>query len=431
MMKNTSEQLFARAKKTIAGGVNSPARAFAAVGGSPIFFQRGEGAYLIDADGKRYIDYVCSWGALIAGHARAEVLAAVAVAAKNGLGFGAPTAIEIEFAETIAKAMPSLEKMRAVNSGTEAAMSAIRLARGFTNRNLLVKFEGCYHGHADCLLVAAGSGALTLGIPSSGGVPPSAASDTLILPYGDINSLRRIFAEKNNEIAAVIVEPIAGNMNMIIPSREFLLAIRECCDSAGSLLIFDEVMTGFRVGRGGGQERFGIRPDLTCLGKVAGGGLPAAVFGGRSDVMNSIAPDGKVYQAGTLSGNPIALSAGLATLKIALADGFFGRISQTANNLAQGLNEVARRCGVAFCAQSAGGMIGIYFRESPPQNFDEVKKCNANQFRRFFHLMLKEGIYLAPSPFEANFIGDCHGEEEIAKTLAAAEKSLREISDSQ
>ena len=422
-----SRKLFQRAKQRIAGGVNSPARAFAAVGGEPVFFSRGEGAYLYCEDGNKYVDYVCSWGALIAGHAHPEVVAAVEEQARKGLGFGAPTELECAFAEEISSAMPVMEITRAVNSGTEATMSALRLARGYAKRDKIAKFAGCYHGHNDSLLVAAGSGALTFGKPSSDGVTEGAAADTIILPYNDAQSAADAFAKHGDNIAAVIVEPVAGNMNLIIPSREFLQTLRECCDKHGALLIFDEVMTGFRVARGGAQSLFGIRPDLCCLGKVVGGGLPAAVFGGRADIMRHLAPEGGVYQAGTLSGNPLALAAGLTSLKLTNAPNFYESLSSHTQTLADELNKAGQSSGVNFCAQSLGGMFGIYFRPVPPQNFTQAQECDETKFAAFHKKMLTRGIYLAPSPYEAAFTTSAHTESETAATIKAATSALAEL----
>ena len=424
-----SRKLFQRAKQRIAGGVNSPARAFAAVGGGPVFFSRGEGAFLLDEDGNKYIDYVCSWGALIAGHAHPEVVAAVEEQARKGLGFGAPTELECMFAEEISSAMPVMEITRAVNSGTEATMSALRLARGYAKRDKIAKFAGCYHGHNDSLLVAAGSGALTFGKPSSDGVTEGAAADTIILPYNDAQSAADAFAKHGDNIAAVIVEPVAGNMNLIIPSREFLQTLRECCDKHGAILIFDEVMTGFRVARGGAQSLFGIRPDLCCLGKVVGGGLPAAVFGGRADIMRHLAPEGGVYQAGTLSGNPLALAAGLTSLKLTNAPDFYESLSSHTQTLADELNKAGQSSGVNFCAQSLGGMFGIYFRPAPPQNFAQAQECDETKFAFFHKKMLTRGIYLAPSPYEAAFVGSAHTESETAATIKAATETFAEFPD--
>jgi glutamate-1-semialdehyde 2,1-aminomutase len=420
---NQSETLFARAKQHIPGGVNSPVRAFRAVGGDPIFFERGEGAYLVDADKRRYVDYVGSWGPMIAGHAHPQVVRAVQDAAAAGLGFGAPTVIETEMADTLCALMPALEQVRMVNSGTEATMSAIRLARGFTGRDAIVKFEGCYHGHADSLLVKAGSGALTLGVPTSPGVPADLASHTLTLDFNDTGQLERVFAELGERIAAVIVEPVAGNMNCVPPLPEFLPALRRHCDAHGSLLIFDEVMTGFRVALGGAQALYGVKPDLTTLGKIIGGGLPVGAFGGRADVMAHIAPLGPVYQAGTLSGNPIAMAAGLANLRLVQEPGFHQRLDDTAKRLVAGMVERARAAGVALAGNQVGGMFGLFFSaEEPISNFSQVMACDQDRFARFFHGMLREGVYLAPSAFEAGFVSSAHDQHAIDATLAAAER---------
>lgn len=422
-----SERLFRRAELAIPGGVNSPVRAFKSVGGTPLFVQRGKGALVWDADGNSYIDYVGSWGPLILGHAHPEVLKAVELAASRGLGFGAPTEQEVEMAELLCRLVPALEQVRLVSSGTEATMSAIRLARGFTGRSKIVKFEGCYHGHADALLVKAGSGALTFGQPSSAGVPAGTAATTLVLEYNDARAVEHLFQREGHEIAAVIVEPVAGNMNLVAPQPGFLETLRAQCSRHGAVLIFDEVMTGFRVALGGAQSLYGIKPDLTTLGKVIGGGLPVAAFGGRRDIMQHLAPLGPVYQAGTLSGNPVAVAAGLATLKALQAPRFFDRLSETAQNLCAGLTAAARRHGIAFSAARVGGMFGLYFRSTPPTRYAEVLECDKTAFSRFFHAMLAEGVYLAPSPYEAGFVSAAHGTEEIAKTLAAAEKAFAEI----
>ena len=427
MSGETSRALFARAQKRIPGGVNSPARAFARVGGEPFFVARGDGARLFDADGRALVDFVNSWGAAIVGHARAEVLRAVEAALAGGLGFGCPTAIEVEFAETIAAWRPEIEMSRAVTSGTEATMSAIRVARGFTGRDLLIKFAGGYHGHADSLLVAAGSGALTLGAPSSAGVPAGAARDTLVLPYNDAQAAAAAFAEYGDKIAAVIVEPVAGNMNMIAPRADFLPALRAHCDAAGAVLIFDEVMTGFRIASGGAAALFGVRPDLVCLGKVAGGGLPLAVFGGRREVMSALSPLGAVYQAGTLAGNPVCLAAGLATLKIAAQAGFYERLSALSAALTAGLEDAAQAAKIDFCARALGGMFGLHFRATPPDNLAEAEDIDEERFRGFFAGMLRRGFYFAPSPFEAGFVGDAHTPEDIEKTVAAARETFAEI----
>jgi glutamate-1-semialdehyde 2,1-aminomutase len=422
-----SRTLFQRAQLRIPGGVNSPVRAFQSVGGTPPFIHRGKGATVWDVDGNAYVDYVCSWGALIAGHAHPDVVRAVQQTAEKGLSFGAPTEAEVEMAELLAKLVPSLERVRLVNSGTEATMTAIRLARGATGRAKIVKFEGCYHGHADALLVKAGSGALTLGQPSSAGVPGAVAADTIVLDYNDGEAVERLFAAAGAEIAAVIVEPVAGNMNLIAPKTGFLEALRRCCTAHGALLIFDEVMTGFRVARGGAQQHYGIAPDLTTLGKIIGGGMPLGAVGGRREVMQNIAPLGPVYQAGTLSGNPVAVAAGLATLKVFQAPGFFEGVSAAARTLCEGLAQAARDAGIGFCAQSAGGMFGIYFRETPPATYAEVMQCDRDAFNRFFHAMLAAGIYLAPSAYEAGFVSSAHGLPELERTLAAAKKAFASL----
>jgi glutamate-1-semialdehyde 2,1-aminomutase len=420
-----SETLFDAARRVIAGGVNSPVRAFKGVGGTPVFFRRGQGAYLFDEDGRRYIDYVGSFGPLIAGHAHPEVVKAVREAAGNGLSFGAPTAIETEMAEILCRLVPSIERVRLVCSGTEAAMSAIRLARGYTGRDTLVKFEGCYHGHADSLLIKSGSGALTVGTPSSPGVPSALARHTLTLPYNDFDAVEDAFATVGNGIAAVIVEPVAGNMNCVPPVPGFLEGLRRICDQYGSLLIFDEVMTGFRVGLSGAQGLFGIGPDLTTLGKVIGGGLPVGAFGGRAGIMERLSPDGPVYQAGTLSGNPVALAAGLATLRMVAEPGFFERLSGITRDLTVGLRAAAEDLGVPFTTNQVGGMFGLFFsRDERITTLEEVLACDQERFKRFFHGMLREGIYLAPSAFEAGFVSSAHGPTEIAATLESARKVM-------
>ncbi len=416
-----NQLLFDASQVRIPGGVNSPVRAFRSVGGTPLFFQKGQGAYVWDADGKRYTDYVGSWGPMIAGHCHPEVVKSVQDAAANGLGFGAPTATELELAELLCKLLPSLEMVRLVSSGTEATMTAIRLARGFTGRSRIIKFEGCYHGHSDGLLVKAGSGALTFGQPSSSGVPAEIAQLTTVLDYNDAAGLERAFAEMGGEIAAVIVEPVAGNMNLITPKPEFLAALRNLCTQYGAVLILDEVMTGFRVSLQGAQGYYGIKPDLVTLGKVMGGGLPAAAFGGRRDIMNCLAPLGSVYQAGTLSGNPVAVAAGLATLNIVQSEGFYENLSKLAKQLTEGLSASAKKHGIAFCAQSVGGMFGLYFSAKIPTSYAEVMSCDKEAFNRFFHAMLDAGVYLAPSAFEAGFVSSAHTEEDIAATIAAAD----------
>ena len=421
-MTSRNEELFAAAQRVIPGGVNSPVRAFRAVGGTPRFFARGKGARVWDADGAEYIDYVGSWGPLILGHAHPVVVQAVQAAAAQGLSFGAPTAAEVELAELLCKRVPGLEQVRLVNSGTEATMSAIRLARGFTGRSSIIKFEGCYHGHADALLVKAGSGALTLGNPSSAGVPAETAAHTRVLEYNNVEMLEAVLARDGKSIACIIVEPVAGNMNLVAASREFLAALRALCTRHGALLIFDEVMTGFRVGPSGAQGLFGITADLVTLGKVIGGGMPLGAFGGRRDVMQAIAPLGPVYQAGTLSGNPVAVAAGLATLKLIQAPGFFDELAATTHALTEGLTAAARAGGAAFSAQCVGGMFGIYFRAMPPRSYAEVMQTDAQAFNRFFHAMLEHGIYFAPSAFEAGFVSAAHGRDEIETTLAAARR---------
>lgn len=425
-MISRNQQLFERSQEFIPGGVNSPVRAFKSVGGTPIFFRRGQGAYVWDADDKNYIDYVGSWGPLILGHAHPEVIEAVEAAARNGLTFGAPTEAELEIAELLCKLVPSLEQVRLVSSGTEATMSAIRLARGYTGRNRIIKFEGCYHGHDDALLVKAGSGALTFGHPSSAGVPAETASSTMVLDYNDLAGVEQAFGQFGQEIAAVIVEPVAGNMNLIAPNPGFLQGLRQLCTQHGSVLIFDEVMTGFRVGLECAQGLFNIKPDLTTLGKVIGGGMPMAAFGGRREIMQCLAPLGAVYQAGTLSGNPVAVAAGLATLRLVQAPNFYEKLSARTRQLTDGLAAVAKKHGIVFCAQAIGGMFGLYFRENPPGSYAEVMSCDRDAFNRFFHAMLQEGVYFAPSAFEAGFVSATHGDAEIGKTLAAAEKIFKQ-----
>ena len=422
-----SHKLFRRAQRVIPAGVNSPVRAFRSVGGTPPFVQRGKGARVWDVDGRAYIDYVGSWGPLIVGHSHPKVVKAAQQAAARGLSFGAPTAQETEMAELLCRLMPSLEQVRLVSSGTEATMSALRLARGHTRRSKVIKFEGCYHGHADALLVKAGSGALTFGQPSSAGVPAETAAHTIVLEYNSESALERAFERGGSEIAAVIVEPVAGNMNLVAPRQEFLRALRRLCTQHGSVLIFDEVMTGFRVALGGAQALYGVRPDLTTLGKVIGGGLPVGAFGGRHDIMQSIAPLGPVYQAGTLSGNPVAVAAGLATLRLIQAPRFFDRLAATARALCAGLTRAAREHGVPFAAASVGGMFGLYFRETPPASYAEVMQCDKAAFSRFFHGMLSRGIYLAPSAYEAGFVSSAHGHAEIARTVGAAKEVFRDL----
>ncbi len=412
---------FEEAKQVIAGGVNSPVRAFKAVGGAPVFFERGSGAYLYDTDGRSYIDYVGSWGPMILGHAHPGVIARVREAMENGLSFGAPTTIETALAKKICALMPAIERLRMVNSGTEAAMSAIRLARGFTGRDKIIKFEGCYHGHADSLLVKAGSGALTLGIPTSPGVPADTAKHTLTLRFNDAAQVEDVFNDIGEQVAAVIVEPVAGNMNCIPGSQGFLDTLRRACDRYGSILIFDEVMTGFRVALGGAQSLYDITPDITLLGKVIGGGMPVGAFGGRQQIMDQLAPDGAVYQAGTLSGNPVAMTAGLATLNLISEPGFFSDLANKLGNLLTGLKEAADLNGVAISTNQVGAMFGLFFTEdSPITTYEQATACNKELFNRFFHRMLDNGIYLAPSSYEAGFISSAHGRTEINRTIAAA-----------
>ena len=424
-MTSRNESLFERARQRIPAGVNSPVRAFRAVGGTPPFFERASGAYLWDADGKRYIDYLGSWGPMVLGHTHPDVVEAVQAAASKALSFGAPTEVEIELAEMICRLLPSIEMVRLVSSGTEATMSAIRLARGFSGRSLIVKFEGCYHGHADSLLVKAGSGALTFGNPSSAGVPPETAAQTLILDFNDTAQVDALFKERGDQIACVIVEPVAGNMNLVLPKPGFLESLRENCSRHGAVLLFDEVMTGFRVALGGAQARYGIKPDLTTLGKVIGGGLPVGAFGGRREIMEKIAPLGPVYQAGTLSGNPVAVAAGLATLKLVEEKDFQAKIEATTNMLVEGLISEAKKANVIFSAQSVGSMFGLYFRATPPTSFAEVMQCDQDRFNKFFHLMLERGVYLAPSAYEAGFVSAAHGPTEIEVTLAAAREAFK------
>lgn len=424
-MTSRNHQLFEESQHYIPGGVNSPVRAFKSVGGEPVFFQRGEGAYFWDADGKQYIDYVGSWGPLILGHAHPEVIRAVQSTAQKGLTFGAPTESELEIAKLICQLVPSIEQVRLVSSGTEAGMSAIRLARGYTGRSKIIKFEGCYHGHDDSLLVKAGSGALTFGNPSSAGVPAETAGHTIVLDYNDVTGLEEAFNRWGKGIAAVIVEPVAGNMNLIAPKPEFLDRLRNLCTQNNSVLIFDEVMTGFRVGLGCAQALYRIKPDMTILGKVIGGGMPMAAFGGRRDIMQCLAPLGPVYQAGTLSGNPVAVAAGLATLKQVQQPGFYEALSEKTRQLVDGLSASAKSCGINFSAQSIGGMFGIYFSKQTPTSFAEVMQCDKDAFNRFFHAMLDEGIYFAPSAFEAGFVSARHGDVELSKTLAAADKIFK------
>jgi glutamate-1-semialdehyde 2,1-aminomutase len=408
--------------------VNSPVRAFRGVGGTPLFFNHGEGAWLIDEDNNRYVDYVGAWGPLILGHCHPAVISALQAQLSKGLGYGASTAAEVEIAKTICALVPSIEKVRLVTSGTEATMSAIRVARGYTRRDKVIKFEGCYHGHVDGLLVKAGSGALTLGEPDSLGVPKAYTDQTYVLPYNDIPALKALFAEKGEEIACIIVEPIAGNMNLVPPIPGFLETMRELCTEYGSVLIFDEVMTGFRVALGGAQAVYGVKPDLTTLGKVIGGGLPVGAFGGRRDIMDCIAPLGAVYQAGTLAGSPLAVAAGLTMLKEIQKPGFYESLTKHTEQMLNGLKERAKSAGIGFSTNQVGGMFGCFFTsENKVTHFDQVMACNVEQFKRYFHLMLDNNVYLAPSAFEAGFVSAAHGETEISTTLNAAEKAFKAL----
>ena len=419
-----SAELFEAAKALMPGGVNSPVRAFKAVGGMPLFISRALGAYLYDEDGQRYLDYMCTWGPAILGHAHPDVVAAVKTAVERGASFGAPTAAEVEMAQTVRRFMPSMEMMRMVSSGTEACMSAVRLARGYTGREGIVKFEGCYHGHVDSLLVKAGSGGATFGTPDSAGVPASFAQHTYTLPYNDADALAALFAEKGEQIAGVILEAVTGNMGVIKPNDAFLAALQDLTKEHGAVLIFDEVMTGFRVTAGGAQAAFGIKPDLTCLGKVVGGGLPVGIYGGRADIMKCISPLGPVYQAGTLSGNPLATAAGLATLQKLDEPGVFESVESSARALEEGLNSIIERLNLTAVVQRAGTMLTLFFADTLPQNFTEVAACDHERFARFHRAMLAEGVYLPPSGYEAWFVSLAHGEAEIQATLAAAERAF-------
>ncbi len=423
-----SQQLFEHAQSIIPGGVNSPVRAFNGVGGTPCFIKRANGAYIYDANDKAYIDYVGSWGPMILGHNHPAILNAVIETAKNGLSFGAPTELEITMAEKVRELVPSMEKLRMVSSGTEATMSAIRLARGYTKRDKILKFEGCYHGHADSLLVKAGSGALTMGVPNSPGIPEDFAKHTLTLTYNDIDQVKQLFAEVGDEIACIIVEPVAGNMNCIPPVEGFLEGLREVCDQYQSVLIFDEVMTGFRVALGGAQAHYNITPDLTTLGKVIGGGMPVGAFGGKKEIMDYIAPVGPVYQAGTLSGNPIAMAAGLASLNELSQGDKHQALSRATEKLAMGFKAAADRNGVSLAINYVGAMFGFFFTEEEQiTSFAQATQCDGEKFKKFFHLMLEEGIYLAPSAFEASFLSTAHTDEELDKTLAAADRCFAKL----
>jgi glutamate-1-semialdehyde 2,1-aminomutase len=427
--RTRSRDLVAQAERYLPGGVNSPVRAFRAVGGHPVIISSASGCCIHDVDGNSYVDYVGSWGPMLLGHAHEAVIEAVLRVVRDGLSFGATCPHEVDLAGLIIEMVPSVEKVRLVNSGTEATMSAVRLARGFTGRHDIIKFEGCYHGHSDCLLAKAGSGAMTLALPDSAGVPPAITQHTIILPFNDIPALEAVFAKKGAEIAAVIVEPVAGNMGVVPPLPGYLEKMRELTSDHGSLLIFDEVMTGFRVARGGAQEKYGITPDLTCLGKIVGGGMPLAAYGGRVDVMNQVAPMGPVYQAGTLSGNPIATAAGRATLELIKAQSdLYERLERQAAKLQSGLDSLTKRLGIATCSQRVGSMMTMFFQDGPVVDYVTAKNSNTETYGKFFRGMLEEGIYLAPSQFEAAFVGSAHGDGEIEETLAAAERVLSGLS---
>ena len=422
MPRTRSQAEFARAQKTIPGGVNSPARAFGGVGGHPSLIDRGDGQYLYDIDGNRLIDFVGSWGPHILGHRHPAVIAAIESALQKGTSFGAPTILETELAELVVAAVPSIEKVRMVSSGTEATMSAIRLARGFTKRNVIIKFAGCYHGHVDSLLVAAGSGALTLGVPNSPGVTPGCAADTLVLHYNDIPGLEAAFASKGKEIAAIIIEPVVGNMGVVLPEPGFLEACRALCTKYGAVFIFDEVMTGFRLAYGGAQERFGITPDLTTLGKIIGGGLPVGAYGGRADIMDHISPVGPVYQAGTLSGNPLAMASGLATLKTLRDTNPYPALETKSKQLTAGLAQAARDAGLPHTLAQCGSMFTLFFQDGPVRDYPTAAKSDTKRFATYFHGMLERGVYLPCSQFEANFVSSCHTDQDIAATIAAAKE---------
>lgn len=426
-MRERSKALFEKAKKIIPGGVNSPVRAGKAVGVDPPFIARAEGCHLWDADGNRYVDYVGSWGPMILGHVQTEVAQALVESVSKGTSYGAPTELEVEMAETIVEMVPSIEMVRMVNSGTEATMSAIRLARGCTGREKILKFEGCYHGHADSLLVTAGSGVATLGIPGSPGVPADLAAKTISVPFNDLDSLVKAFENFGPQIAAVIVEPIPGNMGVIVPEKNFLMGLREITKNNGSLLIFDEVISGFRVGPGGAQELYDIRPDLTCLGKIIGGGLPVGAYGGRKDLMSRMAPEGDIYQAGTLSGNPLAMTAGLATLKVLRREGTYRTLEEKGKMLFNGLEEAARDAGVKVVVNRIGSMGSLFFTGDPVKDFASAKSSDGEVFKRYYLQMLNQGIYLAPSPFEASFVSTAHDGESISKTIEMAAKSFKSV----
>lgn len=431
LTRSRSRDLLARAEEMMPGGVNSPVRAFRAVGGEPVVIESASGARIRDVDGNEYIDYIGSWGPMLLGHAHEEVISAVQSAVRAGLSFGATNPFEVDLAELIIDTVPSVEKVRLVNSGTESTMSAVRLARGYTGRHDIIKFEGCYHGHSDCLLAKAGSGAMTLALPDSAGVPPAVTQNTIILPYNDLDAVKAVFEEKPDQIAGIILEPVAGNMGVICPSKDYLQGLRELCTKYGSVLIFDEVMTGFRVALGGVQELMGVTPDLTCLGKVVGGGMPLAAYGGKKEIMDCIAPTGPVYQAGTLSGNPIATAAGKATLKLLKDDpGVYQRIESQAVKLQQGLTELSEKHGVETCSNRVGSMMTMFFQAGPVTDYVSAKASDTSLYGEFFRGMLAEGVYLAPSQFEAAFLGSAHGDAEIEKTLEAADKAFAKVHES-
>lgn len=424
-----SNTLFKEAQKTIPGGVNSPVRAFRAVGGTPVFFERAKGAYLYDVAGKEYIDYVLSWGPMILGHAHPEVLNAVSSTIQDGLSFGAPTALESEVAEEICRLVPSMDMVRMVSSGTEATMSALRLARGYTGRDKIIKFEGCYHGHSDSLLVKAGSGALTFGVPSSPGVPASVAEHTLTLPYNDLEAIDETFRELGEQIACVIVEPVAGNMNCIPPQPGFLEKLRSVCTAHQSILIFDEVMTGFRVSLGGAQAAYAVQPDITCLGKVVGGGMPVGAFGGKREIMEQLSPLGPVYQAGTLSGNPVAMAAGLTTLKLIQSEDFYSKLEAKVTKLTSGIQTAANEAGIPLTTNQAGSMFGVFFSEEEQvSNYEQVMECNGERFNQFFHKMLELGVYLAPASYEAAFMSAAHTDKDLDDTIEKARTAISLLS---
>ncbi len=424
-----SQELLARAKRTIPGGVSSPVRAFKAVGGSPVFLARAEGARVFDEDGRAYVDYVGSWGPMILGHAHPAILAAVSEAAARGTSFGAPCALEVELAERVVRHVPSVEKVRFVSSGTEATMSALRVARGFTGRSKILKFDGCYHGHGDSLLVAAGSGVATLGIPGSPGVPEGTVADTLVVPFNDVAAVERAVAEHGPDLAAIIVEPVCGNMGAVAPRPGYLESLREITGKNGTVLIFDEVMTGFRLALGGAQELFGVTPDMTCLGKILGGGLPAAAYGGRADIMATVAPEGPVYQAGTLSGNPLAMAAGAAALDLLTEPGVYAKLDATSATLADGLSRAAELAGATVTVNRVGSMVTVFFQPGPVTDYASARVSDTARFGRFFHAMLERGVALPPAQFEAAFVSLAHGPAEIEATLAAAAESFREVAD--